>query len=96
MADLKIIVEVRADQTISNYSIPQSGKLVFKNASTTGDLLITPKEVQPTKLPFCKSNGTTADSCRYGAASSEELSTSARTGLTDRFLLHGADRQGSR
>lgn len=58
MADLTIIVEVQNDQTISNFSIPPSGKLVFKNVAPTGagDLVIAPK-APTTKLPFCESNG---------------------------------------
>lgn len=58
MADLTIIVEVENNQTISHFSIPPSGKLVYKNGATVGDLLIAPKS--PTvELPFCESNGKT-------------------------------------
>jgi hypothetical protein len=60
MADLTIIVEVQSNQTISNFSIPPSGKLVYKNGAPTGagDLVIAPK-APTTKLPFCESNGKT-------------------------------------
>ena len=58
MADLMIIVEVENNKTISHFSIPPSGKLVFKNGAEAGDLMIEPKS--PTKkLPFCQSNGKT-------------------------------------
>jgi hypothetical protein len=58
MADLTIIVEVQGNQTISRFSIPPSGKLVYKNGAPAGagDLVIAPK-APTTKLPFCESNG---------------------------------------
>jgi hypothetical protein len=60
MADLTIIVEVVNGQTLSNFSIPPSGKLVFQNAADPqlGDLVITPKP-PATELPFCEDNGKT-------------------------------------
>lgn len=60
MADLKIIVEVANNQTVSHFSIPASGKLVFMNGAvpTAGDLVITPKSTTA-PLPFCDMNGTT-------------------------------------
>ena len=68
MADLTIVVDVHEiapgkDQTMSSYSIPPSGKLVFKNAAAPnkGDLVITPKS-PTTEFPFCKSNGTDRES----------------------------------
>ena len=55
MADLTIVVDVRDNQTMSSYRIPKSGKLVFKNASTTDQLVITPKG-DGGSLPICDNN----------------------------------------
>jgi hypothetical protein len=56
MADLTIVVEVENNQTFSRFSVPPSGKLVYRNGATAGDLLIAPKS-PTTELPFCESNG---------------------------------------
>lgn len=58
MADLTIVHDVRANQTMSHYKIPPSGKLVFENASDAGALNISSKEAGST-LPFCDMNGKT-------------------------------------
>ena len=55
MADLTIVIDVRDNQTMSSYRIPKSGKLVFKNASTTDQLVITPKG-DGGSLPICDNN----------------------------------------
>jgi hypothetical protein len=58
MADLTIVVDVRNNQTMSSYSIPPSGKLVFMNNSGIDSLVISPKDGDP-PLPFCENNGDT-------------------------------------
>ena len=60
MADLTIVVQVENNKTVSHFSIPPSGKLVFRNGAdaAAGDLVIASKS--PTvPLPFCKANGST-------------------------------------
>jgi len=86
MADLQIIVEVQDNQTISNFSIPPSGKLVFKNgaAKGMGDLEIKPKS--PTiELPFCKSNGKDPESLPM-IAPGDDATVYICSNFTDRFF----------
>ena len=80
MADLKIVVDVRDNQTMSNYKVPKSDKVEFVNASTTDTLVITPKP-PATTLPFCET--TRRRRFRYHSRLPpvvRELYTSARTG----------------
>jgi hypothetical protein len=61
MADLKIEVIVRDNQTMSVYRVPRSGKINFVNASKTDQLVVTLKNPVttpeiPTTWPFCDSN----------------------------------------
>jgi hypothetical protein len=55
MANLTIVVDVRDAQTMSSYKIPESGKLVYKNASKDFDLTISQK--RQNLLPLCEING---------------------------------------
>ena len=54
MADLTIVIDVRDNQTMSSYKIPKSGKLTFKNSSTTDALVISAKG--DNALPICENN----------------------------------------
>jgi hypothetical protein len=63
MAALEIIVDVRDNQTMSQYNTPKSGKIKFTNAVPKANppdpapmLLVTPKEGHP--WPFCKKGNT--------------------------------------
>lgn len=58
MAALEIIVDVRDDQTMSQYKMPKSGKVKFNNADPSATLKITGKEGKP--WPFCEKDFVTA------------------------------------
>lgn len=58
MADLTIVVTVRGNQTMSLYKVPKNGKVTFVNASTDGDLVVTPKGSG--SMPFCEDDKVTA------------------------------------
>ena len=72
MADLTIVIDVRDNQTMSSYRIPKSGKLVFRNASTTDQLVITPKGDGGT-LPICDNNQPIPTPLTIGAGASKTV-----------------------
>jgi hypothetical protein len=57
MPALEIIVDVRDDQTMSQYKTPKNGKIKFHNADTTYVLEIKAKQDAP--WPFCNKDHVT-------------------------------------
>jgi hypothetical protein len=72
MADLTIVVDVRDNQTMSSYRIPKSDKLIFKNASTTDELVITLKG-NGDSHPICENNQPIQASLTVAAGASKTV-----------------------